>query len=196
MRILTAVPLSLKSAPYQRQTRACHFARRAPPDPMRPAAAVYDYTVSVRSNVTLGLTGSVMLIDDLPDLDRGKSNGQDKRIADCFPGMHDIGPEDDVIPLLLERDDLRAGADMKGDAQTAADQDRDRRAIPVRPGMGALLAVRVDAPFQLDIGLVPEAQFGGDELSEKPAGIAYLVDRRIAKIERSVANHTQLLRAL
>jgi hypothetical protein len=28
-----------------------------------------------------------------------------------------------------------------------------------------------------------EAQFSGDELSEKPAGIAYLIDFRIAEIE-------------
>jgi len=48
--------------------------------------------------------------------------------------MHDVGPENDVVPLLLQRDYLRAGVRMESDSQTAADQDGTVVPLPLAQG--------------------------------------------------------------
>src|SRR4051812_16314291 len=100
--------------------------------------------------------------------------------------MHGFGRKDDVVAFFLKGDDRLRVAGMAGmecDAKTTADQHRDRRGMPVGPGLRSLFAVRVDAPLDLDIGLMPEAEIGRDELAYKPAAAADLIGDGIAEIK-------------
>jgi len=63
------------------------------------------------------------------------------------------------------------------------DQHRDRRRIPIGPRLRPRFSIPMDPPFHLDIGLVPEAQFGRHEMADKPAAVADLIGNGVAKIE-------------
>ena len=83
--------------------------------------------------------------------------------------MHDIGPKNNIVPLRPHSNKLLHPIHVEGDMQGTLDQDGNRGGISVSPWMGPLFAIRVDAPFHLNGGLMPQSQLGRNELTDEPA---------------------------
>src|SRR3954454_20024892 len=115
--------------------------------------------------------------------DRREPHGHYKSFAGSFPGMDDIGTENHIIPFFGQGNGFLRLPGVKGDVKGAANQNRDGRAVAVRPGTWPLVPVRMKSPFDLDVGLVPEAQFGRHELADKPASTTNPIRCRVAEIK-------------
>lgn len=124
------------------------------------------------------------------DLHGRKPNRQYNRIAGGLPGMDDVGSEHDIVASFLKPHLLLRSIDVERDSQDTLDQHRDRGAVAVRPGTGSSVSVGVDAPFDLDVALVPQSEFRGDELADKPSTAAHLICVCIPKIKALAVAHS------
>jgi hypothetical protein len=109
--------------------------------------------------------------------------------------MDSVWAKDHIVSLFFEGDHTLTSINFECRTQSAVNQDRYCGRIPV--GLGSVqpsVAIRVDRPFQLDIGLVSEAPFTRHKLADKPSGARHLIERRVAEIKRLFCDHLGRLR--
>ena len=107
-----------------------------------------------------------------------------------LPRVNDIGSEYDVVASPLERHLLSCPVNMKRHLQTTFDQHGDRGAVSICPGAGSLVAVWMNAPLELDVGLVSQSELGRNKLADEPSAAAHLVGLCIAKVEAGLVAHS------
>jgi len=95
----------------------------------------------------------------------GPAYGDDDRVCDCFPGVVDSWSPCGVVALLVQG---HAGFG-EVDPEASLHEQYQGGALIVSSPFGALVAYRVDSPFNLNILARPYALGRVDEMTENPS---------------------------
>ena len=95
----------------------------------------------------------------------GPAYGDDDRVCDCFPGVVDSWSPCGVVALLVQG---HAGFG-EVDPEASLHEQYQGGALIVSSPFGALIAYRVDSPFNLNILARPYAFGRVDEMTENPS---------------------------
>src|SRR6266581_3659131 len=95
----------------------------------------------------------------------GPAYGNDDRVCDCFPGVVDSWSPCGVVALLVQG---HAGFG-EVDPEASLHEQYEGGALIISSPLGALIAYRVDSPFNLNIPARPYALGRVDEMTENPS---------------------------
>src|SRR5689334_4777825 len=100
-----------------------------------------------------------------------------------LPGMDDVGTKGQIVARLLQGDALHPTARRQSYLQCPFDKNGNGCRMPCCPGTRALLTIRMDTPFQLNLGLMAEALFSRNKLADEPACASHLIDRGVSLVK-------------